>query len=81
MGVGHRRGALHAVAPGGSLRRGGVVDLWCPYPPPLSVCLSLSLSLSIYIYIYIYRSIDSSVGRITLSDPEGPAFDPGVGHN
>ena len=35
--------------------------------------IALSLSLS--------RSIDSSVGRITLLDPEGPEFDPGLGHN
>ena len=53
----------------------------------------ISLSLSIYIYIYIERErerytytyrergIDSSVGRIMPLDPEGPEFDPGLGHN
>ena len=40
--------------------------------------ISLSLSLSLPVCIW---SIDSSVGRITLLDPEGPKFDPGLGHN
>ena len=45
--------------------------------PDLSQILSLLLSLS----LSPSRSIDSSVGRITLLLPEGLEFDPGLGHN
>ena len=49
--------------------------LHCRVPPSLSPSLPLSLSLS------LPWSIDSSVGRITLLDPEGREFDLGLGHN
>ena len=47
----------------------------------LSLSLSLSRSLSLSLPPSLPRNIDSSVGRIALLDPEGPEFDPGLGHN
>ena len=49
--------------------------------PSLSLSLPLSPSLSLSLSLPLPRSIGSSVGRITLLDPEGSEFDPGLGHN